>query len=65
MKMKREEDDNRNDYMLQVWCMPHVLFKSTILNHMWKDVTKFYKILTEKTKIVNDVRFIGPNWNTL
>jgi len=41
--------------------MPHVLFKSTILNHMWKDVTKFYKILTEKTKIVNDVRFIGPN----
>jgi len=69
MKMKREEDDNRSYHMLWVHDMPCVLFKSNrwspILNDTWKRVNGFCKILTERTKIVNDIRFMRPNWDTL
>jgi len=69
MKMKREEDDNKSYHMLWVHGMPCVLFKfnrwSSILTDTWKEVNRFHNILTERIKIVNDIRFIGPNWDTL
>jgi len=69
MKMKMEEDEDGSYHILWVHDMPCVLFKSNrwspILNDMWQRVNRFCKIVTERTKIVNGIIFMGPNWDSL